>query len=332
MFKNTFWTFKSKIAANSSELVADLVAQTKLAGKTWFNTNQYSTPFYVVPALANKIPMSIIQKGKTLTTTALHKRLQLGVPVNESMKPAGGTDAHLTIFDGKTLFEFWKYSWNKGKPMAQWGGVIEDVNLSNGVFQPVNKELWGSTATSLPVSAGMIMLDELKNGVIPHMLACALPVPAPTFVSPALRTDGNTTTSTGKIPAGQIFKFPADIAIDPKWCAMIKMMVAAVRDHGMIVRDKSGCVNFYGEDQTQYNFPANPYAFYYGGKPFGCNEAISLGQTVRLGANLKWKNYYRICWDGVGSVVGLHRCGHRIHTGINYSSPAHFVYCSEFYW
>ena len=89
----------------------------------------------------------------------------------------------------------------------------------------------------------------------------------PTFISPALRTDGNVSTNTGLIPAGQIFQFPADVVIEQTWTPLTKMMVAAVRDYGMILRDRAGCTCFYIEDISHWGLGKEPYKAYYGNKP-----------------------------------------------------------------
>lgn len=275
MFDSNYKTFWSgtNVASNSDELVADLIAQTKISLKPTINYKQYTTPFYIVDDTIVRVPVTVT--GKTGST--LHKEFQKGVPIpaNAVASAPSEGDCHLTVFhqpSGK-LWEFYKFKRSStGQCSCSWGGIIEDVKKSNGVVQPMmnasgKMELTGASATSLPVCGGMIFLKELKAWQIPHMLAMAIPNPAPTFIAPALRTDGNTSTSKGKIPAGQIFKFPQDIVLDPKWVPIITMMVVAGRDYGMIVRDKSGCVNFYAEDVRQYGFKTDPYLEFFDSKP-----------------------------------------------------------------
>ncbi|MBI4432328.1 MAG: hypothetical protein HY592_02455 [Candidatus Omnitrophica bacterium] len=271
-FWKTHLTDNEQIHSNSANYVNELIAQTQLQWGTWINTNRYSTPLYIVDSSTQRVPVSIVQNGVTLTWTVLHVETQKGVPIPVNALPAAGTDGHITIYDKSTdtLYEFWKFQNVNGQWQANWGGIIENASQSNGVM-PIkinangSKEYWGATASGLPAIGGTMLLEELAAGVIEHALAFAIPTPkAGVFVDPANRTDG-TSTVANAIPEGMTFRFPADTQIDPNWTPMMKMMVTAVRDYGMILRDRAGAVVFYGEDWTQYG-STNPYTQYYGGK------------------------------------------------------------------
>ncbi|MBI4398305.1 MAG: hypothetical protein HY586_04200 [Candidatus Omnitrophica bacterium] len=272
---NSFWNTKlaadQSVNLGSNVLVNDLIAQTKLASP-WINTTAYSTPVYKVDSNTPKVPVAIVQGGVAQTGTALYAASMKGVPIPANAIAAAGTDGHITILYTdlatgiKTLYEYWQLRNVNGQWQASWGGIIENYGASNGIMPVVKNqyggdEYWGATATGLPVAGGTIMLKELEAGVIPHVLAFAIPNPKNTFVSPANRTDG---TASGVIPEGTVFRLPANFVVDPSLPPMIRMMLTAIRDYGMVLRDKSGAVTFYGEDPRVYG-DTTAYNKYYGG-------------------------------------------------------------------
>jgi hypothetical protein len=270
-FWNTALSPTETLNPNSANLVNELVAQTRLS-QPWMNTKSYSTGIYEVDASVAKVPVYIVQNGQQMTSTVLYGVMRQGVPIPEDAVVAAGTDGHITILDSSTdtLYEFWQLQKVNGQWQASWGGVITNYSASNGIMPVVKNqwgddEYWGATATGLPVAGGVITLAELSAGVINHVLAMAIPDPKNTYVSPATRTDG-TAIGINSIPEGTIFRFPADIYIDPSWSPLMQMIVVAIRDYGAVVRDKAGCVTFYGEDPSQYG-SGDPYAAYYGGDP-----------------------------------------------------------------
>jgi len=96
-----------------------------------------------------------------------------------------------------------------------------------------------------------MMWSELEKGVIPHALAIAIFRPSNKAKWPAKTTDGSY-TGTNAIDEGQRFRFPQSIVIQDSWCPLIKMMVQAVRDYGLVVVDRSSCIAFGVEDGKQY--------------------------------------------------------------------------------
>ncbi len=274
---SSFWNAKlsstTGIDANSYTIVSHLVAQTKIAAP-WFNTAKYSTPYYIVDSsVTPKVSVSIVKNGVTMSYTKLHTESIKGVPIPAGAVPAAGTDGHITIYDKATdkLYEYWQLKNVNGKWQASWGGILANASTSNGVMPTVTnaaggKEAWGATATGLSAIGGTIFLKDLKAGKIPHALALAIPyLTKGMFKSPATRTDGYI-TGGNSIPAGTRFKFPASVYIDPSWSPLMKMMVTAIRDYGVVLRDTAGAVTFFGEDPKQYG-SGDPYAAYYGGQP-----------------------------------------------------------------
>lgn len=267
LFKDTFWTIKKRreVSQNSTQLVNDLVLQADYTKNPYINTTEYSSPIYFSDYTTNKKPVYLVKSGEDLSNLNLYKQLLLGVPIGNMYKAASGTDGHIVIIDEETnkMWEFWQFRKEGDKYFASWGGILDNVYKNIGIMPIVDGEYWGATATSLPVAAGTMLIKELMQGIIPHMLAFSIQNPSPTSKYPALRTDENS-SSTGFIPAGQIFQFPEDIKIESSWSPIIKMMVTTVRDFGMILRDRSGCVTFYGEDPSQ--FDVNYYHAFFNGK------------------------------------------------------------------
>jgi hypothetical protein len=118
---------------------------------------------------------------------------------------------------------------------------------------------WGATATSLPVIAGTVRIDELRAGVIPHALAVAIPdACARVFTWPAQRTDGSS-KAADCLPEG------ARLRLDPKLDlgslrlpAVTRMLAVAAQRYGIIVRDVTHhAVGFYAEDPGAGR--GNPY-------------------------------------------------------------------------
>jgi len=258
------------VLSNSAALVSSLVADTKITSP-WINTTSYSTPLYKVGTSTPKVPVYIVQNGVVLVNTTLNTETQKGVRIPVDVIAASGRDGHLTIYDTSTdtLYEFWRFKVANGRYEASWGGILYNASTSNGAMPVVTnksggKEYWGATATGLPAIGGTMLLKEVQAGVIPHALAFAMINPKNTFVSPATRSDGPS-TALNAVPEGTRFRFPSNIYIDPNWAPIIKMMVVAVRDYGMVLRDRSGAVTFYAEDTTPTYGTTNPYTPYYTG-------------------------------------------------------------------
>lgn len=266
----SFWNTRlvsPVIHPNSANMVTELARQAKQGGDipyyAGFNTTKYSTPLYIVKESIQRFPIAI--PGKEFTT--LHKELQKGVPIPVNALPAAGTDGHMTIWDwtDDTLYELWQLKKLATGWTANWGGIIKSVSTSNGIVPPFGSEMQGATATSLPVIGGTILIEEARAGVIPHVLALSIPQGPNKFVWPALRTDTYVKYYEGPsaIPAGTRFFLPQDA---PEGTTpIVKMMIRAAKDYGLVVRDRAGSVSLYGEDTTQYG-EGNQFEEFYVGK------------------------------------------------------------------
>ena len=226
----------------------------------WISESSYSTPLYKVPANQRKVSVTLDTGswGAPLQTV-----LQAGVPIPNDARPAAGTDGHLTIWQPSTdtMWEFWKALKQADGWHASWGGAMQRVSRSPGYYTATSWTglsasegwNWGSTATSLPVIAGTVMIDELRRGHIDHALALAIPnACAGSFSWPAQRSDGS---DSGRdcLPEGAHLRLDPGLDLSTLSLPPITRMLAdAAQRYGMIVRDRtSHAVGFYAEDPTR---------------------------------------------------------------------------------
>jgi hypothetical protein len=199
------------------------------------------------------------------------------VPIPDGAVPAAGTDAHMTVWQPSTdrLWEFFQARKLADGWHAAWGGAIKNVSSSPGYYDTsswpgLSGPHWGATATSLPVIAGTMLIDELQAGTIPHALALNIPWAKPkVYAWPAQRSDGKS-TDPNAIPEGARFRLDPRLDIGKLNLPPItRMMAQAAQRYGMIVRDQTGqAVGFFAENPTPYG--TDPYAGtngLFGGKP-----------------------------------------------------------------
>jgi hypothetical protein len=230
----------------------------------WIATWEYSTPIYKVPRDQPTVRVAL-DDGSLSWRRSLQAAYE-SVPIPPGAGPARGTDGHLTVWQPSTdkLWEFWHARRDaSGAWHASWGGAIRNVSSSPGYYThdswPGSAPNWGASATSLPVAAGTMTIDELRRGRIDHALAIALPYPRKdVFAWPAQRTDGTGTGPTS-IPAGAQLRIDPDVDLDRIDMPRItRIMAEAVQRYGMVVRDRTGhAFQFYAEDPAQYGH--NPY-------------------------------------------------------------------------
>jgi hypothetical protein len=246
-------------SARVAELAGQVEGQIAKGGYPAVAASSYSTPVYVVGAQQRKVPVRL-DTGSW--GDDLRRALSRGVPIPKSAKPAAGTDAHMTIYQPSTdrLWEFWGTSKRPDGWHARWGGAMQHVSTDVGYYtrsawpglrawQGWN---WGSTASSLPVAAGLITGKELRTGNIDHALAVAIPTPcARVFAWPAQRTDG-TAQPPNCIPEGARLRLDPKVDVASLGLSPVATKIArAAQTYGLIVRDRTGgSVSFYAEDVT----------------------------------------------------------------------------------
>jgi hypothetical protein len=241
------------IATDSPQLVAELQREVVEAG-VWINTREYSAPVYTVPAGQPTVRVQLDGSYPPLQADLE------SVPIPAGATPAAGTDQHLVVWQPATdtMWELWKAARKADGWHARWGGKMTGVSRNAGYFPaPV-----GATGSGLPLLGGLIRIDELKAGAIPHALALALPrARAGTFSWPAQRTDG--ASPAPALPEGTRLRLDPTVDVAALGLPDVgRQMALAAQRYGIVVRDIAGAVTFFGEDPTPTG--SNPYTALYG--------------------------------------------------------------------
>lgn len=254
------------IDPSSPRLVAALMREAERERRArngaWIQTTDYSTTIYRVAA--DRPTVRVVLDNDRPWARTLSRALR-AVPIPPGARPAAGTDAHITIWQPSSdrLWELWKARREADGWHAAWGGAIERVSRSPGYYTPDSWEgartYWGATATSLPVVAGTMTIEELERGRIDHALALNLPsLRADAYTPPARRTDG-ADPDPDAIPAGAHLRIDPQLDVRSLYLPRLtEMMALAAQRYGMIVRDQTHhAIGFFAEDPT----PAgrNPY-------------------------------------------------------------------------
>ena len=249
----------------------DTVAQNQAARTgPWIATNQSGTPLYRVAANQPLVRVQLHTGwwGDTLQTA------YESVPVPAEARPGTGADAHMVVWQPSTdrYWEFFHMRKLSDGWHADYGGAIKDVSQSAGYFSTaswpgLSQSYWGATATSLPLAGGLMRIDELKAGTIPHALALAIPFARPrTWSFPAQRTDGSS-SDPAAIPEGARFRIDPTLDLSKLTMPrMTRMMAVAAQRYGIVVVDQTGwAVGFRAEDNT----PTGSDPYYGSGGLFG---------------------------------------------------------------
>jgi hypothetical protein len=234
-----------------------------------------TSPLYTVPA--DQAPVRVQLDDNTQWWRKSLQQAFDAVPIPDAAVPADNNDAHLTVWQPATdrLWEFFRARKLADGWHASWGGAIEHVSRSPGYYDQhswpgLSGPHWGATATSLPVIAGTMMIDELQAGEIPHALALNIPWAKPdVYAWPAQRSDGKS-SDPHAIPEGARFRLDPRLDLDTLNLPPLTRTIAkAAQRYGMIVRDQTGqAVSLFAENTSQST--TNPYTGntgLFGGKP-----------------------------------------------------------------
>lgn len=245
----------------SATFVAEFLRQ-KAAyyGTVGINTTSFSSPVYVV---GGDVPTTTVKQwdcqNKGLPDAGLSKQWA-AVPIPAYAVPAVGSDSEMTVYQPSTdtLWEFWRMRNNSGTWEACWGGGMQKLSISNGIW-PL---YYGATATGLPFAGGQITAEELQAGEIRHAIGIALvDADAPSQLSwPALRSDGfNPNGVPGRIPEGIRFRLDPAVNVDALNLHPVARIIAkAAQKYGFVFWDKAGAITVRFENPIGYTAQGLP--------------------------------------------------------------------------
>lgn len=248
---------------NQVNLVKEIPRQMKAYyGTVNINTTQYCAPLYIATKDTPRFNVGQYNPRKE-PGWAVHAGLAeqwKNVPISLDAKPSAGTDMEMAVYDplNDMYYEFWLMRKTaSGGWEARWGGRIQNVSKSDGVFPGT----FGTTATSLPFLGGQITAEELQRGEIRHAIGFSL-VEAEhhnLFVWPAHRSDGwNPDKVPNRIKEGQRFRLNPAINIDSlNLHPVAKIIAKAAQKYGFVVWDKAGAISL--RTQNAISYPTNPY-------------------------------------------------------------------------
>jgi hypothetical protein len=258
-----------------------VAAEEGTASGPWIGTTAYSVPIYTVPANQPTVPVRLEHSPEASLSSAWS-----AVPLPATAKPATGKDGVLVVSQPSTdrLWEFWRLARESGSWHASWGGAIQHVSSSSGVFGteawPGAEPWWGVSASSLSLAGGLITLEDLEHGQIEHALAMAIPgVRAGVYASPAQRTDGKSADPLA-LPEGAHLRLNPNLDLAALHLPKLTLMIAkAAQRYGIFVRDGAGNVQFFAQDPS--SLAVNPYT--------GPNGYFEGRHPTQLMASFPWK-------------------------------------------
>jgi hypothetical protein len=250
--------------AMAKALAAEAGTEERLGIGPWIETSFGSAPIYEVGPRQPTVRVQLDRGISSLWWNSLQPAFD-AVPIPANARPATGSDAEMAVWQPSTnqLWEFFEMRRLGDGWHAAWGGAMQDVSDNPGYYTtgawPGALPVWGATATSLPVAAGVITLAEIKRGPIDHALAIDLPHPrAGVWAWPAQRSDG-TGSASNDIPEGAHLRLKASLNIASLGLPpLVQMIATAAQKYGMVVRDQTHhAIGFFIQDPTPTG--SNPF-------------------------------------------------------------------------
>jgi hypothetical protein len=248
---SSFWNkplpATAPVDPSSKQLVSALsleISRERVAGSgPWIQTGESSTPLYTVPAGEPTQPVWLDRPVRPWN--ASWRKAFSAVPIPANARPAAGRDRHMTIWQPSSdrLWELYRARRGLNGWHAAWGGAIEHVSQNRGYYDasawPGSAPNWGSTATSLPVIGGTMLINEIQSGHIDHALAFNVrDARAGAFAWPAQRTDGGGPVTD--LPEGARLRLDPALDIDSLGLPpMARMIAEAAQKFGIVVRDRT---------------------------------------------------------------------------------------------
>lgn len=289
----------------SVRVVADIAAQGVFVPNVQaypnINTTTYSSKIIVVDNTTPRVKVRC--KAATQPwAKAFGDLCLMGVPIPAGVQLplATDTDAEMVFLDRDRdqLWEFWQFRPNSDPTsLAQgvkyecgWGGRMSHVSTNPGHWvdrwaswqhrtypnlptDPVKvadfeQKSFGATATSLPLSGGILTEEDVLTKQVRHAIGMSLVKnKVKAFVWPAQRGDGNDASKT--VTEGMRLRFPANMAVPTNLHPIAQLYFVGIRDYGCVIWDKAGALGFRAEPAVNsllggtpkykvlFNFPWN---------------------------------------------------------------------------
>lgn len=251
------------IHAMSSAWVAKLKWAKVTANGAGINIYDDGKPIYFADANTPKVKVKLVGAWSAGNRNDLI--LQQGVRVPNGARPSGGTDHHLcvrdTVDDIEYNFHGCSFDWTTGVLTATDAGILYGASKSDGTMEKRNDGWNSATAGFIPLAGGVFRVDKdgkiLKPGTCIAMALNGYATLKGSPLWPCKASDG-ASTDADAVPEGARFRFKKNIVIDPAWAPITKLLVEEIRDHGLLVMDKTGSAfTFFIEDPTQYGFTSD---------------------------------------------------------------------------
>lgn len=271
----SFWkqpVHRAPVSPDSRSYVSELAEQvaSRYGGIAAFNVQRYNTAYYTAAATEKRYDVAFQdcqKKGYTPRGLTGPGGQFSAVPIPPDVVPSAGTDASLSIYQPSTdtLWSFWKFSRQGNGFQACWGGRLENVSSSMGIFSGS----FGVSAAGVAFEGGTIGIKDAQAGVIPHALVVHVPNLAGwrDISWPAVRSDGN---GNGSIPMGTRFRLDPTVNVATlKLHPLARMVAKAAQDYGLIVTDTAGSVAVLTESgvETKRRTGADPWTALMNGTP-----------------------------------------------------------------
>lgn len=263
---------KAPLHEKSKQFVEEFQRQIKAHyGTVSINVKAYASPVYIAGPDVRTLTVTQWDCQRKGYLDRGLKEQWSAVPLLPGSQPAEGTDAEMAVYQPETdtLWEFWKMRKENGRWEACWGGRMQNVSQSSGIWP----DYYGTTATGLPFMGGQITAEELQRGEIRHVIGIALvETDAASALSwPAVRSDGyNPGRKANRIPQGQRFRLDPAVQVDALNMHPVgKTIAKAAQKYGFVVWDKAGAITLRAENPKSYlqaGLP-NPYPELFDGTP-----------------------------------------------------------------
>jgi hypothetical protein len=236
------------VAADSRAVVGYLARTVakNYGGIAAFNAHRYENSLYVAEPNTPAVDVAFddCQHKGYLPPGLTGPRGQFtAVPIPAGAVPAAGTDSTLAVYAPATdqLWEFWRIQRSAdGRWKACWGGRLDGASRSRGYFL----HGFGSSASGLSVTGGMVSLTDVRAGAIRHALSLVVTNPAvyKRVSWPAQRSDG-WDTDPRAVPEGTRLRLDPRVDVGKLGLTPVAAMIArAAQTYGFIVTDKGGTV------------------------------------------------------------------------------------------